>query len=71
VTSLAANAFQTPRRDLIFTPKSAPINDATASGFQRGVDVFGSGLGFVYDACLMVAAGGVGSLKSGIDFCTD
>ena len=44
-----AVAFDAAERDRILAPDAAALDDAPAGRLQRGIDVLGSGLGFVHD----------------------
>ena len=41
-------AFEPAQRDRVFAADAAAFDDAPAGGGERGVDVFGSGFGFVH-----------------------
>ena len=45
-------AFEAARRDGVFAPDAAAFDHAPARRFQCGVDMFGSGLGFVHGMVL-------------------
>jgi hypothetical protein len=46
-------AFDAPRRDWILTQDFAAIADAPARLLQRGINVLGSGFGFVHPVLLL------------------
>ena len=46
-----AVAFDAAGRDGILAPDAAALDDAPARRFQRGIDVLGSGFGFVHELC--------------------
>jgi len=51
--------FEAAERDGIFAQDAAAINDAPACGGEGGVDVFGSGFGFVHWIALQGSAEGL------------
>ena len=53
-------AFDAARRDRIFAPDAAALDHAPARRLQRGVDMFGSGFGFVH----------LQPLLNGLEYCT-
>ena len=48
-----------PERDRILAPDAAALDDAPARRLQRGIDVLGSGFGFVHGAVLQFAGEGL------------
>ena len=48
--TVAAAALQATQRDPVLAQNPAAVDHTPASGFERRVDVFGAGLGFVHHA---------------------
>ena len=48
-------AFDAAERDRVFAPDAAAFDDAPARRLQRGIDMLGSGFGFVHDVVLQIA----------------
>jgi hypothetical protein len=42
-------AFEPPERDGVLATNAAPLDDAPASGGERGVDALSSRFGFLHD----------------------
>lgn len=55
-------AFNATERNWILPPDAAPLDDSPARRFQRGINVFCAGFGFVHHACLFVFRKNVGVL---------
>lgn len=49
------SVLQAPLSDAVFAHHPAALGHAPASGFQRGVDVFGADFGFVHHSALFIA----------------